>query len=356
MKVVTIIGTRPQFIKCAPVSRELRKVATEHIVNTGQHYDWNLSDVFIKELHLAKPDDDLNIGSGSHGVQCAKMMMRIEKVLQQIKPHCVLVYGDTNSTLAGALTAAKLNIPVAHIEAGLRSYNPRMPEEINRVVTDHVSNIFFCPTKRAIQNLKKEGISEAVYFVGDVMYDLFLQTVGVVKRRSSILKNLQLKPKGYVLVTIHRAENTNDPKRFRSIFHALEEMAHSGITVVIPLHPRSRKQLAAFNLKPCSLTVIQPVSYFNMLTLQKHARCILTDSGGVQKEAYFLKVPCLTLRDETEWPETIETGWNVLVGADSKRIVRNFRNLQTGSAQHGVFGNGRAAHSIARILVKKFVV
>lgn len=323
MKVVTIVGARPQFIKCAPVSRELRRVAIEVLIHTGQHYDDNMSQVFFDELSLAAPDYYLGVGSGLHGEQSGEMLKRIEGVLLKEKPDYVLVYGDTNSTLAGALAAAKLHIPVAHVEAGLRSFNRRMPEEINRVVTDHLSSLLFCPTETAVENLAREGITAGVKLVGDVMYDVLLYNLRIAQERSTILKQLQLKPKAYVLATVHRAENTDDAGRLDAIVKAFGKIGAIQ-PVIWPVHPRAQQALRAYNLSHISnhsLRMIEPASYLDMLLLEKEARVILTDSGGMQKEAYWLEVPCVTLREETEWVETVRSGWNRLVGSDPNSIV-----------------------------------
>ncbi|MBI2883676.1 MAG: UDP-N-acetylglucosamine 2-epimerase (non-hydrolyzing) [Candidatus Methylomirabilis oxyfera] len=321
MKVVTVIGARPQFIKCAPVSRELRKMATEVLVHTGQHYDDTMSEVFFRELEIPRPDYNLGVGSGPHGVQTGETLKRIEEVLLEERPDHVVVYGDTNSTLAGALAAAKLHIPVAHVEAGLRSFNKRMPEEINRVMTDHISTLLFCPTETAVTNLTQEGMTQGVHLVGDVMYDALHSNLLLAERMSTILEKLGLRSKGYLLTTVHRAENTDQPENLSNIVNALIEIAESGQTVVFPVHPRTRKQLDALAGNGCAgLLMIDPVSYLDMVVLEKNAKAVLTDSGGVQKEVCWLGVPCVTLRDETEWVETLADGRNRLAGADTKRI------------------------------------
>jgi UDP-N-acetylglucosamine 2-epimerase len=318
LKVATVLGARPQFIKCAPVSRELRKIATEILIHTGQHYDENMSEVFFRELALPEPDYNLGVGSGPQGAQTGEMLKGIEVVLLREQPDYVLVYGDTNSTLAGALAAAKLHIPVAHVEAGLRSYNRMMPEEINRVLTDHLASLLFCPTETAVKNLAQESITKGVHLVGDVMYDALRQNTQIAERTSRILEHLQLQPKAYLLATVHRAENTDQPENLRSIFGAFVDLAASREVVVFPVHPRTRKQLAALGIAPpAKLKMIDPVSYLDMLWLEKNAKAIMTDSGGVQKEARWLQVPCVTLREETEWVETVQAGWNILVGTDA---------------------------------------
>ena len=357
MKVVAIVGARPQFVKAAVVSRALRAAGIQEIlVHTGQHYDDNMSRVFFEELQIPAPDHNLGIGSGSHGAQTGKMLEAIEQVLTQNQPDFVLVYGDTNSTLAGALAAAKLHIPVAHVEAGLRSFNRRMPEEINRVLTDHVSALLFTPTATADKNLHNEGIQRGVHRVGDVMYDAVLFYRDLAKKNASVLKTLQLQPRQYILATIHRAENTDDPQRLREIFSALIELA-SATPIVLPLHPRTRKILDSSGaLKNSSaaaknLHLIEPVSYLNMLALESEAKTILTDSGGVQKEAFFFRVPCVTLRDETEWVETVEAGWNTIVGMAASKIVTAARRPNEGTQDSHPFGKGDAGQKIAQILL-----
>jgi UDP-GlcNAc3NAcA epimerase len=299
VQIVTVVGARPQFIKAATVSRELRAKSgvEEVLVHTGQHYDENMSDVFFEELEIPHPDHHLGIGSGSHGTQTGRMLEAAERVLLAAEPDLVLVYGDTNSTLAGALAAVKLHIPVAHVEAGLRSSNRRMPEEINRVLTDHASDLLFTPTETATENLRREGISaESIYWVGDVMYDAALFYADKAKEKEEILKRLQLEPKGYVLATVHRAENTDDLGRLRAIFEGLERVADSS-PVIMPLHPRAKKKLSRLGLRNSKIRYLDPVGYLDMISLEKNAAVIATDSGGVQKEAFFYRVPCVTLRE-----------------------------------------------------------
>jgi UDP-N-acetylglucosamine 2-epimerase len=348
MKVVTVVGARPQFIKAAAVSRTIEAFNKKHLkrriqeilVHTGQHYDYLMDRVFFEQLQLPKPDYHLGVGSGSHGKQTGMMLERIEVVLQKERPEFVVVYGDTNSTLAGALASAKLKIPVAHVEAGLRSYHWIMPEEINRLLTDHLSMILFCPTLQAIRNLSKEGIKDGgrkvVKRVGDVMYDSILYYSKLAEEKSTILKDLNLfSPNdfctpNYNLVTLHRAENTDDPKRLRSILGALDEIGKD-TPIILPLHPRTKKMMKMHRLFSLSRRVrlIEPVSYLDMLKLERNAKAILTDSGGVQKEAYWFRVPCFTLRDETEWVETVKRGWNVLVGTEKERIISEVRKLRS---------------------------
>jgi UDP-N-acetylglucosamine 2-epimerase len=375
MKIVTIVGARPQFIKAATVSRAIQKFnkrksqIQEIWIHTGQHYDYLMDKVFFEELELPRPDYHLGVGSGSHGRQTGMMFERIEAVLVKEKPEVVVVYGDTNSTLSGALSAAKLNIPVAHVEAGLRSFNRTMPEEINRLLTDHLSTFLFCPTDQAVRNLLREGIKDGkgkiVKKVGDVMYDSILYYLKLSERKSTILKDLgfdtshESRVTSYYLATLHRAENTDDPKRLESILKALNEIGRN-TPVVLPLHPRTKKMIETYHLfsEFKNIKFIEPVSYLNMLKLEKNAKAILTDSGGVQKEAYWLKVPCLTLREETEWVETIKSGWNVLVGIGVKRIVKEVSHTEKRRRYlkgNRVFGDGKASQKIVQILIRHLV-
>jgi UDP-N-acetylglucosamine 2-epimerase len=341
---MSVVGARPQFIKAAPVSRVLRRKHVEVLVHTGQHYDDNMSDVFFRELDIPEPDVNLGVGSGLHGAQTGAMMAGLENVALEVKPDWVLVYGDTNSTVAGALVAAKLHIAVAHVEAGLRSFDRRMPEEINRVLTDHVSDLLLCPTEVAVHNLEREGIKRGVHLVGDVMYDAFLFNLEAARKRDT-LKELGLAHGRFALATVHRAENTDDPDRLRSILRGIGE---SGLEVVLPLHPRTRARLKG--PMPARIRVIDPVGYLDMLTLEEAAIVIVTDSGGVQKEAYFLGKPCITLRDGTEWAETVEAGWNLLVGSDSDTIAHAMRSFKPNAIRPDLFGNGHAAERIAELL------
>lgn len=350
-KIVTVVGARPQFIKAAAVSRKLRKNAKEILVHTGQHYDANMSQVFFNELNIPVPDYNLNIGSASHGEQTAKMTIGIEKILKKEKPDIVLVYGDTNSTLAGALAASKMHIPIAHVEAGLRSYNKMMPEEINRVLTDHISDFLFCPTDTAVLNLKKEGIKKGIYKSGDVMYDAILFNTGLAKEKSNVLNKLALAPKSYILATIHRAENTDDEKRLRAI---LAGLAGSSLPVVLPLHPRTKKILKKMKISTKNIIITEPLGYLDMISLEKNAKIIATDSGGVQKEAYFMKVPCATFRDETEWVETLKENNNIICGADKSKIkeaIKVSRNFRLSNKKY--FGSGNASEKIVEIIVNE---
>jgi UDP-GlcNAc3NAcA epimerase len=345
MKVMSVVGARPQFIKAAPVSRALRRKHVEVLVHTGQHYDDNMSDVFFRELDIPEPDINLGVGSGPHGAQTGSMMAGLEKVALETKPDWMLVYGDTNSTLAGALVAAKLRIPLAHVEAGLRSFDRDMPEEVNRVVADHVSTLLLCPTQVAVENLAREGIERGVHFVGDVMYDAFLINAEAARKQSHIVEKLALQPGAFALVTVHRAENTDDARRLSTIIRGLEA---SGQDIVLPLHPRTRSRLT--EALPPRIRIIEPVGYIDMLALESAAAVIATDSGGVQKEAYFLGKPCVTLRDTTEWTETVEAGWNVLTGADEARIAAAMRSFRPIGDRPQLFGDGRAAEKISELL------
>ncbi|MDK2891258.1 MAG: UDP-GlcNAc3NAcA epimerase [Methanoculleus sp.] len=350
MKIVSIVGARPQFIKCAPVSRELRKEHEEILVHTGQHYDHGMSEVFFEELRIPRPDYNLGIGSGTHGRQTGAMLGAIEGVLEIEKPDMVLVYGDTNSTLAGALAAAKLHIPAAHVEAGLRSFDRSMPEEVNRVLTDHASDLLFCPTATAVANLATEGITKGVHLVGDVMVDAMNYNRTIAEERSRILEDVGVEPGDYLVATVHRPSNTDSPENMAAILGALGEADRS---VVFPVHPRTRKFLREYGLlaeMPENIRVIEPLGYLDMLRLMAQAEKILTDSGGVQKEAYMLGVPCITLRENTEWVETVEAGWNVLVGAERERIISMIREFAPAGDQFPLFGNGQAAAVIAKII------
>ena len=376
MKVLSIVGARPQFVKAAMIASAIKKhnrsvpprFRIQHrLVHTGQHYEHSLSDVFFHQLPLPSPHYQLGVGSGRHGAQTGAMLEKIEDVLQRERPDIMLAYGDTNSTIAGALAAAKLNIPVAHVEAGLRSFNRRMPEEINRVTTDHLSDLLFCPTQTAIRHLNNEGIRNGVLLTGDVMLDAVLEFADLARRRSRILTSLALVPLEYALVTIHRAENTDSPEKLREIVRLLVELK---IPMVLPMHPRLRNRLASEeNLKGVRATlegapqikIIEPVSYLDMLALEANARLVLTDSGGVQKEAYFLGVPCITLRQETEWVETVENGWNRVLAPGERKTVPLVQSLwsrngasPTGKPKLKAFGDGKASERIVKLLVQKF--
>lgn len=348
MKIVTVVGARPQFIKAAAVSRELRKTHTEALIHTGQHYDANMSAHFFDELGIPEPDYNLDVGSGSHGHQTGAMLARLEDVFMAESPNWALVYGDTNSTLAGALAATKLHIPVAHVEAGLRSFNRRMPEEVNRVLTDHAADLLLCPSQTAVENLRREGVTRGVRLVGDVMYDAWLYAAQQSGNAPALLNAYPLEPGAYLLVTIHRAENTDDESRLRSILTAFESLDEP---LIWPLHPRTRKTLTRLGYTPPPhVRLIEPVGYFEMTTLERCARMILTDSGGIQKEAYWASVPCITLRDETEWVETVAAGWNVVVGADTQQIIDAVQSFVTPDQHPSLYGDGQTASRIVEAL------
>jgi UDP-GlcNAc3NAcA epimerase len=357
MHILTIVGARPQFIKAVVISRALEKDANirHSLLHTGQHFDANMSTIFFEELGIPAPQYNLDIHGGSHGEMTGRMLTGIERILLDSRPDFLLVYGDTNSTLAGALAAAKLHVPVAHVEAGLRSFNRRMPEEINRILTDHASDLLFAPTETAVRRLAEEGIAGAnVRLVGDVMYDVALHFNEIAVERSTILAGLNLIDQPYVLCTIHRAENTDDPARLRNIFAALEVFAKD-IRVVVPLHPRTLTILAGAGFdRSCftGLTIIDPVGYLDMVRLESSAALIATDSGGVQKEAFFHRVPCVTLRDETEWVELVDAGWNRLASPQDPDLVLSAMRDAIGSAGKSIapYGNGDASRRIADAL------
>lgn len=362
-RIATVVGARPQFIKAAVVSRMLQATpgVAEVLIHTGQHYDAEMSQQFFAELAIREPDFNLGIGSASHGHQTGRMMMALENVFAVVRPDVVLVYGDTNSTLAGALVAAKLGIPVAHVEAGLRSFNRAMPEEINRVLTDHVAALLFAPTEAAVANLQREGINgPCVKLVGDVMFDAALYYGEQAERQSSILHRLGLHGRDYILLTVHRAENTDDATRLSNIFRGMARFGRK-VPVVVPLHPRTRGRLeqVGFAAEAASyLHIMPPVGYLDMTSLERHATLIVTDSGGVQKEAYFHGVPCVTLRDETEWVELVEAGWNRLLPPTDPEIVAEtlasiYAEVKGGCTppQKPLYGDGSAAEKIAHYLL-----
>jgi len=341
MKLLTVVGARPQFVKAATISRALKGVSEilEVMVHTGQHFDKNMSEVFFSELDIPHPRYSLGIHGLAHGAMTGRMLEALEQILADEKPDCVLIYGDTNSTLAGALAAAKMHIPVAHVEAGLRSYNRKMPEEINRVLTDHLSNLLFCPTSAAAANLAKEGIVSGVHEVGDVMYDATLAAKSLA-RTSTIVERLGLSEGDYEVATVHRAENTDDPDRLAEIFNFLRARAKE-VSVVLPLHPRSRAALKQHRIPISSIQICEPLSYLDMTKLVSECRGVITDSGGLQKEAYFHRKPCITLREETEWVETIECGWNRLWREGSYAPRREIVD----------YGDGKAANRIVDLLI-----
>jgi UDP-GlcNAc3NAcA epimerase len=361
MKLVTIVGARPQFVKAATVSRAIAKYnkdtdntkchIEELIIHTGQHYDTNMSDVFFEQMEISKPDYNLGIGGGMHGLMTGRQLEKIEEVLLKEKPDCVLVYGDTNSTLAGALAAIKLHISVAHVEAGLRSYNRRMPEEVNRVLTDHISTYLFSPTENALNNLLSEGIPrENIFVVGDVMYDasLFYKSRAV---KPIWLDDLPVQDGNYLLCTIHRAENTDEPEKIRSIFSGLEKF---GFPVILPLHPRTKKLLKGRDVfVPKNIHIVEPVGYLEMVWLESHCKMVATDSGGVQKEAYFHGKPCVVLREETEWVELVEAGANLIAGSDSDLIFKSLKKLVSNYSDFApLYGSGNSAEQIVDFVRK----
>jgi UDP-GlcNAc3NAcA epimerase len=357
MRILSIVGARPQFVKLAVICRALAgrdsgENWSHQIIHTGQHYDPDLSDVFFEELAIPRPDHDLGVGSGSHGTQTGEMLKRLEPVLVSEKPDWVLLYGDTNSTVAGALVAAKLSLRIAHIESGLRSHRRAMPEEINRIVADHLSDLLFCPTSLAIENLRKEGLQERALLSGDVMYDASLAFREVAETRGGPLADTW-RPREFALATVHRAENTDDPERLRAIIEALDKIARTVCPVVWPMHPRTRKKLEDIGLSAASVSVIQPVSYFEMLLLEGRARFILTDSGGVQKESYFFKVPCITLRDETEWEETLGNTCNVLTGCCGEKILHAVSAIHTTGPWTAKYGDGHAGKAMLSALTAR---
>jgi UDP-GlcNAc3NAcA epimerase len=359
LKIVTVIGARPQFIKAAAVSREVskRKDICEVIVHTGQHFDANMSDIFFEEMQIPIPQYNFEINSLEHGAMTGRMLEEIEKVLLFEKPDFVLVYGDTNSTLAGALAARKLKIKVIHVEAGLRSFNMQMPEEINRIVTDRISDILCCPTENAVHNLEREGFSNfpvTVTKVGDVMFDAAKFYSNFSADKSNIIALQGLENKDFVLCTFHRAENTDDPERLKSIIKALNEISKD-LPILLPLHPRTRKIIDTSGLK-LDFNPLNPVGYFDMLELLKHASTVMTDSGGLQKEAYFFKKQCLTMRDETEWVELVDRGYNALTGADYYKIMAQFSICRNNSPlmDEGLYGNGDASVKIVDAILAGF--
>jgi UDP-GlcNAc3NAcA epimerase len=352
MKLISIVGARPEFVQSAPVSRVLRKHHTEILVHTGQHYDYRMSQAFFDDLGIPVPDYNLEVGSGLHGKQTGEILGRIEEVLLREKPDGVIVRGDTNSTLAGSLAASKLHIPTAHIESGERSFERSMPEEVNRLVADRLADLHFCVSHKAIEHLAAEGITSSAHWVGDVMLDASLQNRELARSRSTLLERLGLSSKAYALVTIHRSGTTDDPRKLQNVVDALNKVNE---TIVFPVHPRTRKMLDGIGA--CFLPhvrILEPVGYFDMMMLEENARMIATDSGGVQREAYFMGVPCITLRDETEWVETVEVGWNRLVGTDTDSIVAAWFGFQPEIIQPPIFGDGNASQKIVDIIESTF--
>ncbi|MCE5331937.1 MAG: UDP-N-acetylglucosamine 2-epimerase (non-hydrolyzing) [Bacteroidales bacterium] len=349
-KIITIVGARPQFIKAATLSRQFQLIGIdEKIIHTGQHFDANMSDVFFEEMEIPKPAYQLDIHGVSHGAMTGRMLEGIEKILMTEQPDGVLVYGDTNSTLAGALAAAKLHIPVIHVEAGLRSFNMKMPEEINRILTDRISNVLFCPTDTAVNNLKREGFENMPVQIiknGDVMQDAAIYYAAKAEQKSNILNRISFPE--FVLATIHRQENTDSPENLHNIITGLNEINRQ-IPVVIPLHPRTRNILAQLNIVP-EFKLIEPVGYFDMIMLLKSCKLVITDSGGVQKEAFFFGKHCITLREQTEWVELVENGFNILTGSDSVKLKTAFEVFDTKQSDFSIdlYGKGLAAEKAAK--------
>jgi UDP-GlcNAc3NAcA epimerase len=357
IKISTLVGARPQFIKAAAISRvikdEFSNLFSEIIIHTGQHYDKKMSDFFFDELDIPLPSHNMNISSSKHGEMTGRMIIEFERYLLENRTDYVLVYGDTNSTLAGMLAATKLGIPVVHVEAGLRSFNIKMPEEMNRILVDRLSTFLFCPTLQAVNNLSNEGINAGVHQVGDVMLDIALYYKDKAKIKSNVLLNHNLRPHDFYLATCHRQENTNNNDRLNQIFSAIAELADSN-KVILPLHPRTKKYLEHNKILDLLKNVIvtEPLSFMDMIVLEQSAKAILTDSGGMQKEAFFYGVPCITMRDETEWVETVELGWNKIVGADKDKILNAANSLSYGESGASPYGDGLASRKILKILGK----
>ena len=377
IKILTIVGARPQIIKSAALSRAIKNKYVDKIeeivVHTGQHYDDNMSQIFFDELEISKPKYHLNLGSGNHGKQTAAMIECIEEILFKEKPDCIIVYGDTNSTLAGAIAAAKIHYPIIHIEAGLRSFNKSMPEEINRIICDHVSTLLFSPTKTGYNNLLKEGFKEnnlppysidnsKVYHCGDVMYDNILHFSKVAEQKITKLKGNNIKKENFILVTIHRNNNTDEPIRLNSLFRAISNIAtENNLKIIIPLHPRTEKvllqnlssELYATVITNENIKIIPPVSYLEMIALEKNAQLVMTDSGGVQKEAFFFKKPCIILRSETEWVELVNCGAAIIADADEKKIIDSYNYFMNSEQSFpSLFGDGKAAEFICEEILK----
>lgn len=353
MKIISVVGARPQFIKHAALSKELVKSHQCLLIHTGQHYDYNMNQIFFDELGIPEANYYLGVGSGSHAYQTSNMMKGIEDILQKEKPDLVIVYGDTNSTLSGALAAAKLHIKLAHVEAGLRMFDKSFPEEINRVVADYCSDYLFCPTRTAINNLIHEGRTKGVYFTGDVMVDA-LNFNKKIAEKSDILETLGLTHNQYVIATLHRAANTDNPENLEKITNAMIQLGKLGETIVLPIHPRTEKMMIRYNLYDRlkeNVKLIDPLGYLEFLKLLNHSKKIITDSGGIQKEAYLLKVPCITLMDTTPWPEIVNVGWNILVKINTKKIIELVQNFKPNGEHTHIFGRG-ASRKIARIIEK----
>jgi UDP-GlcNAc3NAcA epimerase len=357
MKILTVVGARPQFIKAAAVSLAMREHGKgpidEVVVHTGQHYDYEMSEVFFDELVMPAPAYDLEVGSAGHGKQTGEIMSRLEPIVVDTVPDAVLVYGDTNTTLGGALVAAKLHVPVAHVEAGLRSFDRRMPEEVNRVVTDHVSDLLLCPSRNAVGNLAAEGITRGVVMTGDVMHGVLLRTHAALGGSNRVAEQLGLDGVPYVAVTMHRPANTDDRSRAASVMDALRVLTGDGLHVVFPVHPRSRPVIDELSW-PERLHLLDPLGYRDMVGLVAGAKAVVTDSGGLQKESIWLGIPCVTIRDTTEWVETIEAGWNVLVDTDRDRIVDSVRAAKPQPTPFVGYGDDRAADNVVEALLDRF--
>jgi UDP-N-acetylglucosamine 2-epimerase len=348
MKIISVVGARPQFIKLSPLSIKIREKFQEIIVHTGQHYDSNMSDHFFRDLNIPKPHYNLGIGSNSHAVQTGKMMMALESIFAKEHPHIVIVFGDTNSTLAGALAATKLGIKVVHVEAGLRSFNKTMPEEINRILTDHCADVLFAPTKAAVNNLKHEGLADKTYLTGDIMLDALLLNKEKAKQKSTILEKLCINAKDYYLLTLHRPYNVDNHENLKNILIGLSKIDK---TIIFSVHPRTQKMISQFDVKISkNIQVVEPVGYLDFIQLEDNASKIITDSGGIQKEAYILKVPCITVRPETEWVETVEAGWNVLVGFDPIKLIDAIENFIPSGKQDKIFGEYGCADKMVEVI------
>lgn len=335
MKILSIVGARPQFIKLAPLSLALREDHEEIIVHTGQHYDYSMSGQIFEDLSIRQPDFHLGVGSGSHALQTAEMMKLLEPVLLDTNPNLVIVFGDTNSTLAGALTASKINIPLLHIEAGLRSFNRKMPEELNRVVTDHVSDYLFAPTTSAMHHLEREGLIEKTWLSGDIMVDTIKNNLQAALIKSQALDILSIEPGKYNLLTLHRNYNVDQPK---ILYNILNQLGQLNELVIFPVHPRTKKMLTSLDKIPPNIKLTEPLSYLDFINLEHHSKRIITDSGGIQKEAYILQRPCITLRTETEWVETVEEKWNLLISPLCDNMFELIADFKTPHTQNPIFG------------------
>jgi len=347
-KVIFVVGARPQIIKLAPLYYEMRKNFNTIIVHTGQHFHKNMSDIMFSDLNIPLPDFNLQVNRGLHGNQTGRMLIEIEKVVIKESPHLVIVFGDTNSTLAGALVAVKLHIPVVHIEAGLRSHNKEMPEEINRIVTDHISDYLFAPVHNALINLKKEGLEEKSFYTGDIMQDVLKSHEKISDRNSNILTDLNLKPKNYVLATLHRPYNVDDYRKLIKIFSIFEQY---GKTIIFPVHPRTKEVIQKHNIRiPNNVKLFDPIGYLDFIKLLKNSIKVVTDSGGIQKESYILGIPCITVRSETEWVETVEVGWNLLIGEQLNHLFSALEKFEPSGYRNNIFGDGYNARGMAKIL------